>query len=366
MVEYNSVKIKLPNGKENYMQIKKSETISFIRFFAAGIICFTAAYLSEKTLGAVAAFPFILLFSGIAYLIYQNTLHLVGFTALAAFLFKCVFANTTKEILLFSVFCAVLSFISANTVKVATDMIKTKKKNKKTLVYSVFFITALVIYILFYGTIFGNLSSKETNRNYLESTYPGEKFQIRSTYYSFDDKSYVTEFEFTDKERYRAKVSANKDGSAKIDGYRDHSRHEILTEGVKHIRSGLSTFAYEGSDFALRYNKINSDDIITKDNTYTEYAAECCFEIALYDHFRSPEEFEAMCQSYIEHLSSYENIIYESITFYGFDSLDDDEFAYMTDYSYTDKKFETNTFDDKNYSRYFSEEDTHKYWNLLV
>lgn len=346
--------------------MQKNETGSFVRFFIAGLLCFAAAYLSEKQLGAIATLPFILVFPGIGYLIYKKPFHLAGFTLLAAFMFKCVYSGDTREIVLFPLFCAVMALVSAYTFKYISEAVTQGKKTGNTVVFPLLFILALTGYIICFGTIFGNLSSNNTNREYLEATYPSENFELGSTYYSLKDRRYVTDFEFTARERYKAQVSADKNGNAPIDGYRDLVRHEILTDGLDHIRRGLSTFAYENSDFALRYDIIDSDDIITADATYSEYADKCCYEIALYYQFNTADEFEEMCRSYADHLSLYDSISFKRIRFYGFDSSDSDDFAYMTDFSFNDKSFDTKAFDDKDYSRYFTAEDTHRYWDLLV
>lgn len=348
------------------MQKTNNGKSSFIRFFIAGLLCFAAAYLSEKTLGAIATFPFILILPGIAYLLYRKPIHLAGFSLLAAFMFKCVYSSDTREIVLFSLFCGVLTLVSAYTLKYVYEAIAQNKKNKGTIVLPVLFVLSLIIYIICFGTFFGNLSSKGINREYIEKTYPSEDFNIGSTYYSVSDGKYITEFTFTAKERYKAVLSANSDGTASIDGYRDLARHELLTEGLGHIRTALSTFAYENSDFALRYDSIETDDIITTNSSYSKYADKCRYEIALYYQFTSKEEFEEMCKSYIEHLSSYDSVKYQRIRFYGFDSSDRVDFAYMTDYSNVDNTFDTRAFNDSEYSRYFSEEDTHKYWDLLI
>ncbi len=348
------------------MQTQNNEKTSFIRFFIAGLLCFAAAYFSEKQLGVIATFPFLLVLPGIACLLYKKPLHLAGFSLIAGFMFKCIYASNAREIVMFSLFCAVLTLVSAYTFKCIYEKVTQDKKNRMTVVFPVLFAVSLVIYIICFGTVFGYLPSKEANIKYLEATYPSEDFNIGSTYYSVRDGEYITEFTFTAKERYRASVSAKKDGNAVIDGYRDLIRHELLTEGLNRIRLGLSTFAYENSDYAIRYDDINSDDIITSERSYSEYADMCRYEIALYYQFATEEEFEEMCRSYIEHLSSYENVRYQRIRFYGFDLSDKVEFAYMTDYSFADGTFSTGSFDDKDYSRYFTEEDTHKHWDLLV
>ena len=345
--------------------MKKTENggMPFFRLLTAGIICFVAVYLSEITLGAVATIPFILILPGIAYLVYGNVLHLTGLCALAAFIFKFVFSDNYLEIILFAVFCSVIGFISVMTFR----NFASKKRNAKTLTaFSVLFFISFIVYIVCYGTVLGNLSSKEMNRDYLEKTYPQEEFLMGSTYYSVKDGCYLTEFGFTALERYSALVSADKNGNAVIDGYRDRSRYDILYTGLAKIRTALSTFAYEGSDFVIRTDRMASPDIITKENTYSEYADKCCYEIALYYQFDNAESFETMCRGYVEHLRSYDSIEFGTVTFYGFDGSSGDDFAYVSVYCFDSDEFTTEAFDEDKYSRYFSEEDTHRYWKLLA
>ena len=347
-------------------RLKDVVTTPTVCFFAAGFLCFLSTYLSELTLGAVATIPFILFLPGIAYLIYRNPRHIAGLCALSAFIFKFVFSNDLKEIFLFTLFCTLLATVSVFTCKYIYELI-TKQKNTKTphFVSPVLFVVSLIIYLLIYGTIFENLSSKTLNEDYLEKTYPEEEFLVGSTYYSVKDGRYVTEFGFTARERYIAVVSAEKDNKAAIDGYRDYSSHEILSVGLEKLRTALSSFKYENKDFAIRYNKVETDDRLTAKNTFSEYADKTSYEIALYYQFESKNEFEKMCRDYMEHIQHYDSIMYDKIIFYGFDSSDSDDFAYRSVCSFGSDKLKTESFNSDDYSRYFSEKDTHKYWDLL-
>ncbi len=353
------------------MQMQKNESKTFIRFFAAGLLCFAAAYLSEKTLGAIATFPFILILPGLAYLIYEKIWHITGFCAIAAFVFKCVFSSEIKEILAFTVFCVVLGAVSAMVFEQIRNIAFKKKKGKNTVLKFLVFVACFVIYIFFYGTIFGNLTSNRLNTEYLEKTYPDEQFLTGSTYYSYADGCYVTEFGFTAKERYKALVSVDKngnkasDGFASIDGYRDHIKYEILNIGQNNIRSALSTFVYEGSDYVIRNRTVDTGDVLTSSSTYAEYRDKTCFEIALYYQFDTKEAFEEMCRSYIEHLDKYESVVYKEIIFYGFDDGENEDFAYTLNHTFGSDEIKSTAFDSSSYSRYFSEKDTHKYWELL-
>ena len=339
---------------------------STVRFFFAGILCFLSAYLSELTFGAVATIPFILLLPGVAYLIYQNKLYIVVMCTLASFLFKSVFSQQSSTVFFFTALCAVFSVVSVLMSETLIDYF-IKKKWKKIRIYiaSFLFIISLIIYFMIYGTFFANITSKSLNVDYLEKTYPEEDFLIGNTYYSFKDSHYVTEFTFTAKESYKAMVSAEKGGKAVIDGYRDYSRYEILNVGLEKIRTALSTLAYEGSDFVIRTDSLETDDKLTPESAYSNYEDKTCYEIALYYQFDTVENFEKMCKTYMEHIGSFENIKYKKITFYGFDRSDKDDFSYTSIYLSGSDKPKISDFDSSNYSRYFTEKDTHKYWELL-
>lgn len=355
----------MTNGKTNSISMS-------LRFCIAGIICFTAAYLSEKTLGAVAAFPFILILPGIAHLIYPRIFHITGFCALGAFIFKCVFSASITEILLYTLFCALLGTVSALTYRSVFDAVKNKAKLSKTVISATAFIILLVIYIIFYGTIPGVISSERYNREYLEKTYPDEQFLIGNTYYSFGDKCYLTEFGFTAKERYSAFVSTGKkgdtpnpEGFAVIDGYRDHTKYEILNRGKNDITTALSTIVYEGTDYVIRNSTLNTNDVLTSGSSYGDYKDKTNYEIALYYQFGSENDFRDMCRKYTEHLDKYDSVVYQSITFYGFDTSGKKDFSYSATHIYGSGELKTQAFDSSSYIGYFHEKDTHRYWELL-
>lgn len=348
------------------MDKKNSEINSVIKFCIAGILCFIAAYLSELTLGAVATVPFILILPAIAYLLYRKTVPIAALCALSGFIVKCVFSSDIALILKFTVFCAVFSFISSNICRCVSELLLKKKlKIFKAVFFSLLFIVAFVIYFILYGTIFGNIASNKMNCDYLKTTYPDQNFLIGNTYYSLFDKCYVTEFGFSSRERYSAKVSALTESNAVIDGYRDYISSELMNVVLSELRASLSTIAYEGSDFAIRNGKIDTDDILTSKSTVSEYRNKMCFEIAFYYQFNSEESFEEMCRSYIKHLSEYREINYKQITFYGFGYDNSKDFAYTLDYISATDEIQRNNFDSKNFDRYFSEKDTHKYWELI-
>lgn len=347
-------------------RLKGVATSSTTCLFVAGLLCFLSTYLSELALGAVATIPFILFLPGIAYLIYHNPRHIAGLCALSAFIFKFVFSNDLKEIILFTLFCTILGTVSVFTFKCIFELIKEHRVTKaSSFVFPALFAVSLVIYFIIYGTIFGNLSSKAINKDYLEKNYPEETFLIGNTYYSVNDGCYVTEVNFNAKESYTALVSAEKNGSAVIDGYRDYSTHEILSVGLEKIRTALSSFVYEGSDFVIRYGKVDTSDKLTPKSSYSDYAGKTNYEIALYYQFANIDDFEIMCKSYMEHIKGFDSIVYGKITFYGFDNSNNDDFTYMATYNFGSDKPQSGNFDTNNYSRYFSEKDTHKYWELL-
>lgn len=353
-------------GRDDFMQNTVKKDYSFMRFCIATVLCFISVYLSEVTLGAVATIPFMLVFPGIAYLIYRKKWHIAGLCVLASLIFKAVFSDSIYDILFYTVMNLGYCAISLMIAKIP----EYKKKDNfiKSVCIALFYlILGLGTYITFYGTFFGNISSNKVNTEYLEATYPDEQFLIGNTYYSFPDRYYVTEFGFTARERYTALVSAEDkfiDGFAEIDGYRDFMKSEIMDVGINNIRMALSSFAYEGSDFAVRKHYLNTTDLLTSDVSYRDYLGFANYEIALYYQFDSKEAFEDMCSNYIEHLEKYDNVVYGAITFYGFDMSGKDVFAFTSRYSSDYGEFKTEAFDKDKYSRYFSEEDTHRYWEL--
>ena len=352
------------------MQNSISNPPQILKFCIATFLCFASVYLSEKTLGAVATIPFILILPGIAYLIYGKMLHITGLCALAAFIFKCIFSSSVFEIMLFVIFCSILSTVSAFAFS-KIKLLASKNKDSKMIIPAIlFFVFAVMVYIFFYGTFWGNLSSKKANLEYIDKTYPKEEFLTGSTYYSFSDRCYVTEIGFTAKERYSALISAStgsdtEKGFAKIDGYRDLIKYEILNIGRNEMRAALTSHSYEGSDYVIRNSSVDTKDVLTSTAAYRDYLDCANYEIALYYSFATKESFEKMCREYAGHLSKYPNVLYKKITFYGFDTSDSEDFAYSLDYVYGSDKFESKDFDSSKYSRYFNEKDTHKYWDLL-
>lgn len=348
------------------MDKKNNGINSVISFFIAGVLSFAAAYLSELTLGAVATIPFILILPAIAYLFYKKPVHIAGLCALSGFIVKCVFTSDIPLIIKFTIFCAVFSFISVTFCRCISGLILRKTaKTHKVIISSIVFIIALVIYFMLYGTIFGNLSSNTVNREYLEKTYPEQDFLVGNTYYSVSDRRYVTEFGFSSRERYSAKVSAEKNGEAVIDGYRDYISSDLMNVVLSELRTSLSSFAYEGSDFVIRNGKIDTSDILTVQSSVADYRDKMCFEIALYYKFPTKESFEEMCKSYIEHLSGYDTLLYKQIRFYGFGYNNDKDFSYTLDYIFGTDEIQSYDFDSSDFERYFSEKDTHRYWELI-
>ena len=334
---------------------------SSTRFCIAVILCFASAYLSEITLGAAATIPFILILSAAAYFVYAKPLRIAALTALSAFIVKCVYSADTKTVLIFMAMCAVLSFISAQTARfIYETFVLHKAKKAKAIVFALLFVVSFVFYIMIYGTIFGNLSSKSVNRAYIENTYTQDDLRIGSTYYSFSDKRYVTQFSFTARERYSALVSADSETEAPIDGYRDLKKNEIMNVVLADIRSALSTFAYEGEDFAIRNGSYDPSLAVDGDISFG-----MTFEIGLRYKFRDGAAFEKMCKSYIDHLKLYDNVGFGKLIFYGFDESDSDKFAYTLEYAYGSADIKSKPFDDKSFDKYFDEKDTHKYWELL-
>jgi len=335
----------------------------FIRLCIAFVLCFVAVYFSELRFGAVATVPFILFSPAAAYAIHRKPLHIICFCALSAFILKCLFYPSVVEVLLFVVFCSLMGAVSILTLNAFWCYKEKRLAPQKLIAAAVLFVISLAVYILIYGTFFGNISSKKLNTEYLESTYPKEDIAVGSTYFSVRDMRYVTEFTFTAKERYRAKVSADKDGNAVIDGYRDLVHTELLDAGMNKINRCLSTFAYIDSDYSIRPSLIDTDDTITAKNVAAEYYDAMCFEIGLRYQFASSEDFEKMCRDYISHLNGYESLIYKKITFYGFGTDDKTDFEYALEYTFGSDSFESTSFSAENFKRYYG---NNKYYERIV
>lgn len=329
-------------------------------FAAACAICFAAVYLSEITLGAVSTLPFLPILPAIAYIIHRNRQHIVGLCAISAFITKCIFTNKISQIILFTLFCAAVSFVSSTFV----SSVMHRRKNKLTFVLcSATYITVFIIYFLIYGTFWGNVSSKRINENYLSKQYPKENFAIGATYYSIAERRYVTQADFTNKERYRALISANSNGTAPIDGYADMCKNELLNVGLKKLQACLSTYAYTGKDFAIRSWKIDSNDVISATSSADNYIDKMCFEIALYERFNDSANFESACQGYINHLNGFNDLVYEKIRFYGLDNSKNNTFAYALDYEPQSGSFQSLPFDKNEYTDFNGK--AKKYWTLI-
>ncbi len=333
---------------------------TWLRFSVAGLLCLIAAYLTEPTLGAVAALPFIIVFTAIAYLVYRRVLPLVGLSALGAFVFKAAIASELSEIRRFTVFCTIFSLASIFAVKLPV-LCKKLSKGAHIGTSAVIIVLLIVIYSIFSGTFFGNITSKEVNENFIADNYPDTEFTIGSTFYSFGDKCYLTEAIFRDKEVYSARFSAHPDGSAKIDGYRDYCEARLLEYGTVTLKNYLSSHAHEGEDFALRRDRIDTDGKLTAKSEPEDYYGRMCYEIAFYDVFADADEFENMCREYIGYIP--EVFGYSEITFFGFGEGDD--FEYSLVYSRELDKYTVLPFDSEEFARYREDNDTHRYWTVI-
>lgn len=329
-------------------------------FAAACAICFAASYLSEITLGAVSTLPFLPILPAIAYIIHGNRRHVVGLCTISAFITKCIFTNKISQIILFTLFCATVSFVSATFV----NGVMRRRNNKSAFVLcSATYIAVFIIYFLIYGTFWGNVTSKRVNESYLSKQYPQESFAIGATYYSIAERRYVTQADFTNKERYRALISANSDGTAPIDGYSDMCKNELLNVGLKKLQACLSTYAYSGKDFAVRSWKIDSDDVISAETSAENYTDKMCFEIALYERFDNSSNFESACQGYINHLNGFNDLVYKKIRFYGLDTSKNNGFAYALDYEPQNGNYQSLPFDKNEYNDFNGK--AKKYWSLI-
>lgn len=340
--------------------MKKTKNLNTLKMFTAGIFCFVAAYLSEPTLGAVAAIPFIIILPAIAYIIYRRALHVIGFTALASLIFKCAFISDIPKAVIFALTCALYCAFAV----VATMLLIAfcYNKNKKSAALSgVIFALTLAVYIVLNGTVFGNLNAEKTNIKYVNDTYPEETFTVGSTYYSFSDFCYVTEFIFTDGEVYIAKISAKKDGSAKINGYRDYCEARLMQPGTNSLRAYLSNYGYEGTDFAVRPDRIETDTLLVTGLSPEGFFKDMCYEIAFYYEFSDADSFSEMCKKYVDYIPDVFD--YHRITFYGFGEKD--EFEYSLTHIKGSTDYTVLPFDKKSFESYTEDMTKQEYWEMI-
>lgn len=340
--------------------MKAIKNNSAICFFAAGLLCIAAAYLTDPTLGAVASIPFMIILPAIGYFLYRHILHIGALCALGGFIFRYFFASELKTALIFAIICAFYGIIGAIFAKI---LIFSRMKKKFYIVSALFLIFFFAIFSVFHGTFFANLSSKALNEEYLRRTYPEEDFSIGTTYYSFNDKCYLTEFIFSDNELYLAKIGV-KDGYNKnivVNGYRDYCEARLLEAGTDILNSYLSNYVHEGEDFALRRDKIEETQLLTTASVPKDFYSEMCYELAFYEIFPEKSGFEEMCRRYISYIP--ESFEYQSIRFYGLGESGEFEYALTT----TDKspEFVSEPFDNKSFERYLHNSDTHKYWKFI-
>lgn len=345
---------------ERMKWMKKLKDSKLLRLFIAGILCFAAACLTEPTLGALATLPFIIVIPATGYFIYSNILHICGFCALGGFLFKYAIVSELREAASFALVCALYGVLAVLRVKYMMSA-----KSKLRYIYSTIFFACLIsIYFVFHGTFFANLSSKDLNEKYLTERYPEEEFTIGTTYYSFSDKCYLTEFVFSDNEVYRAKIGVKegKNGRiVKVNGYRDYCEARLLEDGTDILLSYLSNYVHEGEDFALRRDKIEETAILTTDSTPEDFYSQMCYEIAFYNIFPESTAFEEMCRQYVSYIP--EGFEYGSIRFYGIGASG--EFEYSLSAKDGEAEFVSEPFDAESFERYFRNSDTHKYWEFI-
>ncbi len=340
--------------------MKALKNTSALRFFAAGLFCLAAAYLTEPTLGAIATLPFIIVLPAIGYILYRNILHIGALCALGGFIFKYFFVSELKTAVFFAVLCAFYGIIGA----VFAKLLINARKNKKLYIASAaVLICSFLIFSVFHGTFFANLSSKALNEEYLKNTYPEETFSLGSTYYSFSDKCYLTEFVFNDSEVYLAKIGVKngKNKIVKVNGYRDYCEARLLEAGTKILTSYFSNYVHEGEDFALRRDRIEETKLLTTDSVPEDFYGDMCYEIAFYALFAEKSDFEEMCRQYISYIP--ESFAYHSIRFYGLGESGEFEFAFTYEDEALD--FVSESFDEKSFEHYFSDSDTHKYWEFI-
>lgn len=341
--------------------MKKLKNFTLLQFFIAGILCFAAVYLSEKTLGAVATIPFIIILPALAYGIYRKPLHIIGLTALAGVIFKCAFVSDIPSALIFGITCALYSAFAV----LATILIIAFRhnKNKMSAILScVIFVALIAVYTITNGTVFGNINAEKQNIKFAEETYPEETFTIGSTYFSASDFCYVTEFIFTDSEVYSAKISANDDGTAKVNGYHDYCEARLMRPGVEKLRAFLANYGYEGQDFAVRPDRIDTATLLTTGLNSEDFYDDMCYEIAFYYEFENEESFADKCKEYIAYLP--EVFTYRSIKFYGFGDKGNN-FKYSLTYQSGNANYEVVPFDKKSFKSYTEDFENQRYWKMI-
>ncbi len=341
--------------------MKKLKDSRALRILVLGILCFIAAYLAEPHQGAVATIPFIAVLPALGLFVYNNLGYALFFCAFGGFFTRCAFTADVPSSLLFALECTIIGLLSCSA---ALCIMYAKNKNNKKKIYGIsalIFVISIVIFVILHGTFFGNTSSKKLSEKYISNTYTGEKFTVGSTYYSPLDMCYLTEFRFIDDEIYMAQVSAKSESEAKIDGYHDYCHARLLEEGTDILRGYFSSLAHEGEDFALRRNRIETNDLLTRDSVPEDYFADMCYDVAFYREFSNPEDFMTMCRQYVDYLP--EIFLYREINFLGLG--DNGKFAYNAQHSRQNDTLTFFEFDEKSFVKYKHNKDTNKYFQCL-
>ena len=135
-----------------------------------------------------------------------------------------------------------------------------------------------------------------------------------------------------------------------------HTR--LLEDGTDKVRLYLTSKAHEHEDFALRRNRILTDEILNHNADPQDFLALMCYDIAFYKEFENSDDFMAECEKYLTYFP--EGFKYGEIRFLGLDEGGDFNYCAIKGDDLSLSRFNKDDF-----VKYKKDNDTSKYWDIL-
>ncbi len=161
-----------------------------VRFLLATLFLTVGIYLAYPVHGILATFPVCFVFSVLAFLL--NDCLGMHLTSAAGIAFFYSLMTDFYDPFIFTLFCAASAFLAALTVR----SIRALSKGKKIFLFLSLVVAGSVLTVLLSGTPSSFLSAEKDAREYLNKTYPDQKFEAVTVYYNARKKCYAAEVEY--------------------------------------------------------------------------------------------------------------------------------------------------------------------------
>ena len=305
--------------------LKKILQNQTVKLFLGALILFMGILLYLPQAGVVRSFPFIIILSFAAHFFISDLRVLLGFSFIMSFLLHCTIGNSVTRALFLSVACVAFAFIGAMLLDGLKRQKKSASKHAEVSSRLVGFVLPLVIGVVLYtllcGNIFSAAKNSSYNNRYIEENYP-ETVSRSYTYYCVPAFAYRTCVEFMYNSESVGKTKEciiQQKGGEFTDGIRDWLEDYMLQsyERVMSyvIGSGADNFSILASDIDF-----DRGEIIDMDAEVGKYAERVNYAVAVYALEMDKSYFEKICLEICNAINDTDNFSCGSVTFVGVDA----------------------------------------------